>query len=282
VERGVASAVRVRLGLAAWSNSHFDNALYHSGTKHDEYLPRYATIFDCAEADVLHHTYPKRDTLKEWVAQTPEGFTFLPKMHKSATHEGQVDVAPRWLLGLEPLRDAGKLGPVLLQFPPSLSREKGWDLAQSLLRTAGPGTFAVEVRHTSWFNEAFEEMLENHEAPLVWSTHPKAFAPPWATGARGFVRFTGTIGAERGRYVTVDSRPEDVGAIAKRLQQASWGECFCVVTNPFEGNAVDSLPKIAEGLGLKEVAAKMKREPGRPLLADPPKPPPGPRQSKLM
>lgn len=264
--------MRIRLGLAAWSNAHFDNALFHPGTKHDDYLPRYARIFDCAEADVLHHTYPKRETLESWVAQTPEGFTFLPKMHKNATHEGQVDVAERWLRGLEPLRDAGKLGPVLLQFPPSLSREKGWDLVAALLRTAGAGTFAVEVRHTSWFVPAFQELLETHEAPLVWSTHPKAFAPPWATGERGFVRFTGTIGAKRGRYVTVDDRPQDIAEVGKRLKQAAWRECFCIVTNPFEGNAVDSLPKVARGLGLEEAERRMRREPGRPLLADPPAP----------
>jgi uncharacterized protein YecE (DUF72 family) len=273
--------VRLRLGLAAWSNSHFDNALYHPGTKHEQYLPRYASLLDCAEADVLHHTYPKKDTLLEWVAQTPEGFTFLPKMHKNATHEGQVDVAQRWLLGLEPLRDAGRLGPVLLQFPPSLKRETGWDLVERLLRTAGAGTFAVEVRHTSWFTDAFRELLENHEAPLVWSTHPKAFAPPWATGEKGFVRFTGTIGAQRGRYVTVADRTPDIKEVAKRLQQASWKECFCIATNPFEGNAVDTLPKVAAAFGLDDLAKRMKREPGLPLLADAPVEK-GARQSKLL
>jgi len=265
--------MRVRLGLAAWSNAHFDNALYDVGTKHDEYLPRYAKLLDCAEADVLHHVFPKAATLEEWVAQTPPGFTFLPKMHKSATHEGQVDAAQRWLLGLEPLRDAGKLGPVLLQFPPSLTREKGWELVERLLRTAGAGTFAVELRHASWFVEATRELLEDHEAILAWSTFPKAFSPPWATGEAGYVRFTGRHIHQRGRHVTVADRIDDILEVRKRLAQASWGECYCIVTNPFEGNAVDTLPRVAGALGLTDLMEKLKREPGRPLLADPPKPP---------
>src|ERR1051325_12233911 len=82
----LAGAMRLRLGLAAWSNSHFDNALYPLGTPHKEHLPRYAGLFDVAEADVLHHQMPKAQTLAEWIAQTPEGFLFLPKMHKWGTH----------------------------------------------------------------------------------------------------------------------------------------------------------------------------------------------------
>ena len=274
--------MRLRLGLAAWSNSHYDNALFHPGTKHDEYLPRYASLFDCAEADVLHHQYPKAATLEKWVVETPEGFTFLPKMHKNATHEGQVDTAQPWLRALEPLRDAGKLGPVLLQFPPQLDREKGWDRVVELLGTGGAGTFAVEVRHTSWFVPAFQELLEDHEAPLVWSTHPKAFAPPWATAERGFVRFTGNLMPQRGRPVTAADRSKDIAEVGKRLQQAAWKECFCIVTNPFEGNAVDTLPKVAEAFGLEDLARRMQREPGRPLLADAPKPSPSHKQAKLV
>lgn len=262
--------MRVRLGLAAWSNTHFDNALFHPGTRHDQYLPRYAGLFDCTEADVLHHRYPDRKTLQDWVDQTPDGFTFLPKMHKRATHEGDDEAAVAWLRGLEPLRDANRLGPVLLQFPPSLQRDKGWDLVERLLRKAGLGTFAVEVRHTSWFVPAFQQMLEDHEAILAWSTFPGAFAPPWATGQRGYIRFTGRHTPKRGRQVTVAERSHEVSEIATRLRQASWSECFAIVTNPFEGNAVDSLPKVTQALGLAKLHARMAREPGRPLLADEP------------
>src|ERR1041385_568474 len=117
--------MRVRFGLAAWSNSHFDNALYPLRTPHAEYLPRYAGLFDVAEADVLSHKMPGKE-LHEWVEQVPEGFEFLPKMHESVTHEGAgVAKAKQFLDGLAPLRDAGKLGPVLLQFPASLDRLKG-------------------------------------------------------------------------------------------------------------------------------------------------------------
>lgn len=259
----------MRFALAAWSNDHFEHTLYPLRTPHDERLPRFATKFDCVEADVLHHQHPKRATLEEWVAQTPPGFAFLPKMHKDVTHgKGGAEVAERWLEGLEPLREAGRLGPILLQFPPQLTREKGAPLLQELLGLAEPGAFAVEVRHTSWFTEAFRELLETHEVILAWSTFPKAFTPPWVTGGRGFVRFTGQNFETRGRFVTVADRLDDIMEVRKRLAQASWKECFVVVTNPFEGNAVDSLPRIAAALDGPEAGRRYAREPGGVLFPD--------------
>lgn len=270
--------VRLRFGLGAWSNRHFEHTLYPMRTPHADYLPRYATVFDCAEADVLHHRAADEATLQDWAAETPNGFTFLPKMHKEATHGKQIleeerlppdaKAAEKALSELEPLERAGKLGPVLLQFPPKLDRVAGWDHLLGLLALRGPGTFAVEFRHTSWFVPATRELLEDFEAPLVWSTHPKTFAPPWATAGAGYVRFTGTHANTRGRHITVADRLGDILEIRKRLTEvrAAWKECFVIVTNPFEGNAVDSLPRIAAALGESALAKRLTRRPGQPLF----------------
>lgn len=264
--------MRLRFGLAAWSNSHFDHALFPLRTPHDEYLPRYASLFGIAEADVLHHRFPQPAELAEWIHSTPKGFRFLPKMHKSVTHGGPDDpvaAARRFMAGLEPLRQAGKLGPVLLQFPASLDRLAGAELLQRLLAIGEPGDFAVEVRNPSWFTEAFETLLTDHEATLVWSTFPGAFTPPWATAATGFLRFTGTYIHKRGRHVTQGDRLQDILEMRKRLAAASWKEAYVIVTNPFEGNAVDALPRIAAALGDEAFATRLKRAPGAPLFPDP-------------
>lgn len=258
--------MQLRFGLAAWSNSHFDNALFPLRTPHEEYLPRYATKFDVVEADVLHHKMPGKE-MADWIAQTPRDFRFLPKMHKDVTHgAGGVAKAKAWLAAVEPLQEAGKLGPILLQFPPQFTREKGAPFLQDLLRLGEPGAFAVEVRSSTWFTEAFESMLTDHEAILVWSTFPKAFAPPWATTSTGYVRFTGKHIDKRGRHVTVADRLEDILEIRKRLAQVKWKTCHVIVTNPFEGNAVDSMPRIVAALDGPEAAAKFARGPGEVLF----------------
>jgi uncharacterized protein YecE (DUF72 family) len=255
--------VRLRFGLTAWSNSHFDNALFPIGTPHDEYLPRYSTVFSVAEADQLYHRLPGAKLLDPWIEQTPKDFKFLPKMWKKVTHEGGgIEEAKTWLRLLEPLRAADRLGPVLLQLPPSMKREKGWDLIAQILALEEPGSFALEVRNPSWFVDATQDLLTSHGAALVWGTHPKAFAPPWATAEFGYVRFTGNLVDVRGRYVTQQDRLPDILEVRKRVQQAPWKEAYVIATNPFEGNAADSLPRIAAALGDEALATRLTRKPG--------------------
>lgn len=265
--------MKLLFGLAAWGNDHYDNTLYPLGTPHAEYLQRYATVFPVAGADQLFHRLPGRKLLAEWIDQTPDGFRFSPKMWKKVTHEtAGIEGAKQWLDLLQPLRDAGKCGPILLQFPPQATREKKWDLVEQLLALDEPGTFALEVRNPSWFVDATQDLLTTHNAPMVWGTHPKAFTPPWSTADTGFVRFTGTYTDERGRYVTQGDRLGDILEVRKRLAQQSWKECWVIVTNPFEGNAVDSLPRIAAALGEEELAKRLTRKPGEVLFPGPPQP----------
>src|SRR5688572_32437996 len=79
------AGLTLRFGLTAWSNAHFDNALFPIGTPHDEYLPRYSSVFSVAEADQLYHRLPGAKLLEPWIEQTPKGFKFLPKMWKKVT-----------------------------------------------------------------------------------------------------------------------------------------------------------------------------------------------------
>lgn len=265
--------LKLRFGLTAWSNSHFDNALFPLGTPHDEYLPRYSTVFSVAEADQLYHRLPGRKLLEPWIEQTPPGFKFLPKLWKKVTHEGgTVEDAKTWLGLLEPLRAAGKLGPILIQLPPQGKREKQWDLVEQVLALEEPGTFALEVRNPSWFVDATQDLLTTHEAALVWGTHPKAFAPPWATTSWGYVRFTGNLVDVRGRYVMQSDRLGDILEMRKRVQHAPWKEAYVISTNPFEGNAADSLPRIAAALGDAALAKRLTRKPGEVWFPGPPQP----------
>lgn len=265
--------LKLRFGLTAWSNSHFDNALFPLGTPHDEYLPRYSTVFSVAEADQLYHRLPGRKLLEPWIEQTPPGFRFLPKMWKKVTHEGgTIEDAKTWLDLLEPLRAAGKLGPILIQLPPQGKREKLWDIVERILASQEPRSFALEVRNPDWFVDATQDLLTAHEAALVWGTHPKAFAPPWCTADWGYVRFTGNLVDVRGRYVTQTDRLTDILEMRKRVQQATWKEAYVISTNPFEGNAADSLPRIAAALGDGELAKRLARKPGEVWFPGPPQP----------
>lgn len=264
----------LRFGLAAWGNRHAEHILYPLGTPHRDRLPRYSGLFPVVEADVLHHQKPEPGTLEAWIGQTPAGFRFLPKLHKTATHghrdDAALDAAREALRDVEALRDAGRLGPTLAQFPRSFrptDEAVGW--LDALLALAPAEGMAVEFRHRDWFTEETRDTLRRHRAALCWSTYDAAPAPAWATADFGYLRFVGTVGKRRGRWVTRRDRLGDILDVRARLSEAPWDEAFVIVTNRFEGNAVDSMPRIAAALGDAELARRCTRRPAQPLFPDP-------------
>ncbi len=260
----------LHVGLAAWSNSHFDHILYPLRTLHREWLPRYSMVFDVVEADVLYHQEPEAGTLEDWIAQTPEGFRFLPKLSKAATHEGYDDAALDAARGaldtLTPLRNARRLGPTLAQFPRAFGPEH-IDWLESLLKIAPTEGLAIEFRNAAWFTPETKDLLRRHGVALCWGTYDKALAPAWDTGSFRYIRFVGNLVRRKGRWVTQRDRLDDVLEMRSRSDPAV--ETFAIVTNRFEGNAVDSMPRIAAALGDLTLAKRCTRAPAQPLFPDP-------------
>ncbi len=267
------SGGRVRIGLGAWNNRHFGHALYPLGTRHAEWLPRYARLLDCAEADVLYHRAPEPEELAGWAAAVPENFRFVPKMHKRVAQgpwdEEALAAARAFVQEMEALGD--RRGPTLLQFPAAFEHDPdAADWLERLLRVVPRPV--VEFRHESWFMDehGVEALLRDRDAGLVWSTWPKAPAPPWRTARTGFVRFVGTLGKRRGRWVTQRDGTDELLRVREALLAAqadgAFDETYVVVTNRFEGNAVDSLPTVAAAVGRLDVAEGCRRPPGTPLL----------------
>ena len=265
MRRVACRSMRLHFGLGAWSNKHFEHTLYPLRMPHAERLGRYASVFGCAELARLYHVPVEEEPIETWTSQVPAGFRFLPKMHKSLVVDGpRVDAARAWRMQLS--RFGGHMGIPLAQFPPAWKySETGLDELGQLL-ALGPA--AVEFRHPSWFRPDVEAMLRRHGAPLVWGTHPRAPAPAWVTGDVGYVRFVGRHFESRGRHVTQEDRLMDVLAMRERLAAAPWRDCFVIVTNAFEGNAIDSLPRIAAALGETALARRVTRAPGGVLFPD--------------
>jgi uncharacterized protein YecE (DUF72 family) len=89
-------------------------------------LERYATRFSAAEINSTFHRSHKPQTLTRWAASVPDDFRFAAKLPKKISHElrlvGTDDVLCSFL---EEIRSLGtKLGPLLLQLPPSLAYER--------------------------------------------------------------------------------------------------------------------------------------------------------------
>ena len=141
----------IRVGTAGWT----DKTLIESGwypaaaTTPEKRLRYYAGQFPLVEVDSSYYALPAEQTATAWAGRTPDGFTFNVKafslftqhptpvkalpvdLREAAGKAGKdrvylKDVDPetvdeaweRFLSALEPLRQAGRLGAILLQFPP--------------------------------------------------------------------------------------------------------------------------------------------------------------------
>src|SRR6478672_9371201 len=113
----------IRIGPAGWSYKDWEGVVYpqKAGKKFDP-LGYLAEFFDTIEINSTFYRPPAPSTAKSWaerVSQNPD-FVFTAKLNRLFTHErGKATEADEkeFHEGMEPLRQANKLGSLLLQFP---------------------------------------------------------------------------------------------------------------------------------------------------------------------
>jgi uncharacterized protein YecE (DUF72 family) len=110
-----------------------------------------------------------------------------------------------------------KLGPVLVQLPPTL--EADLPRLSDVLACFPPDMqVAVEFRHSSWFGDETRRILERHGAALCLADRGGPIAPLWRTAEWGYVRFHEGRAAPRPCY----------GSAAL----AAWAKRLCTVYGP--------------------------------------------------
>ena len=157
----------VRVGCAGWSlpKEHGDR-FPAEGT----HLERYAARFPAVEINSSFYRPHRPTTYARWAASVPADFRFSVKVPKVATHERRLvdadDVLDSFLAEATQLGD--KLGPLLVQLPPSLSFSA--DVAErffAALRDRFDGDVALEPRHASWFEPAAERLVTRYRVARV-------------------------------------------------------------------------------------------------------------------
>ncbi|MGH2354735.1 MAG: DUF72 domain-containing protein [Chloroflexota bacterium] len=185
-DRG-SSGGRIRVGTSSWT----DPTLLKSGwyppeaQTAEQRLAHYAAQFPLVEVDSSYYALPSERNAALWVARTPPDFVFNIKAFALMTGHGAAlsrlpaplrdslpagfgaekrqiymkdlpEPAQRWIWdafdqALAPLQEAGKLGAILLQFPPwfHISRESKRQIEHC--RAMLPHhRLAVEFRNASW------------------------------------------------------------------------------------------------------------------------------------
>ena len=204
----------IRFGTAGWTDKTLiDSGWYpHDASNPEQRLRYYASQFPLVEVDSAYYALPAEQTAKAWAERTPAPFTFNVKafslftqhptpvkalpvdLREAAAKAGKdrvylKDVDPdvtgqawaRFLAALEPLRSAGKLGAILLQFPPwfPIGRANKQYILDCAERVA-PDRVCVEFRNHTWMTEDNQketlEFLSAHDLPYVCVDMPQGYS----------------------------------------------------------------------------------------------------------
>jgi uncharacterized protein YecE (DUF72 family) len=162
------------LGCPGWGTKTWVGRLFPPGTKHTEFLARYAEIFNTVEGNTTFYALPTADTVARWNDQTPSTFRFCFKFPRTITHDkALVDCAgdlATFFACIAPLRD--KIGMLFLQLPPRFGPRELPRLHQFLSTLPRDHHYAVELRHELFFAGGREEdevveLLRERDVDLV-------------------------------------------------------------------------------------------------------------------
>jgi uncharacterized protein YecE (DUF72 family) len=172
-------------GTSGFSYPTWKGKFYPAALPGKRMLAYYADRLNGVELNGSFYRTPPESAMLKWAAETPASFLFCMKANRGLTYsaEGFDRVGLARILGerLAPLE--GRLGPVLLQFPPT--RQLNLDLLDSLL-DALDRPAAVEFRHESWFSDETYRILRAHRSALVvtdgekWPRAPRVDIGPVA------------------------------------------------------------------------------------------------------
>jgi uncharacterized protein YecE (DUF72 family) len=207
-------------GTSGWAYAAWKPKFYPVKLPQKDFLKFYSTQLNAVEVNYTFRRLINEKTIAAWVAQTPEHFRFALKAHQAITHFRRLKNAEeplqRFVDSIQPLAQAGRLGPVLFQLPPNLKADQG--LLNSFLELVPRKLRAAfEFRHASWFTEDVFAILKRFQAALCLAETDELQTPETLTSDFGYCRF------RRSEY-SAEARRLIAGRMRKQLQEA--GEIY--------------------------------------------------------
>jgi uncharacterized protein YecE (DUF72 family) len=192
----------ILVGTSGWQYRDWRGRFYPDGVPQRLWLEYYADRFATVEVNNAFYRLPERDTFAGWRSRTPEDFQIAVKMRRYLTHikrlGGPAEPVSRFLSRAAGLGD--RLGPVLLQLPPSLPADPA-ALDGVLAQFPASVRVAVEPRHESWWSPTVRGVLEHRGAALCWADRlGRPVTPLWRTAGWGYLRLHEGRARPRPRY----------------------------------------------------------------------------------
>jgi len=248
----------LHIGTSGWSYNEWAGVFYPTSSANK--LSFYSKIFGTAEVDSSFYAFPSRGLVQGWARYTPESFIFSVKLPQLLTHEKKLDLTKgveadliRFLSLLKPLIATGKLGPILVQLPPSFSYQADFEKLKGFLRKAPEDVkFAVEFRHPSWLRDEVWSFLRDRNVANVIVDEPLLPPDTVTTADFAFIRWHGHGSRPWYNYryteKELDGWVPKVKEVTTRVKKT-----FGYFNNHFRGFAVENSLRMMEKLGLSDI-----------------------------
>jgi len=170
----------ILLGTSGWGYEEWVGPFY---TTREKKFSSYARVFRTTEINSTFYRYPTSGMIRGLLRAAPKGFVFSAKMPKIITHKKRLDLSlgvdddlKRFLKLMEPMREAGKLGPILIQLPPRFEYDQAERLSRFLDVLPSEFRFAVEFRSLSWLRSETWSLLK--ERNVAYTIVDEPLIPP--------------------------------------------------------------------------------------------------------
>src|SRR5690606_13056558 len=161
----------IHIGTSGWSYKGWKGKFYPEELKATDYLPFYAQYYKVTEINSSFYRLPLASTVHNWMKKVPEDLLFCPKISRYLSHMKKLnepeEPLERFFKIFHPMKK--HMGPVLIQLPASVvfnnSREERF--FKILIHQYPEYTFAMEIRHESWYSQESLKLMKKYNISLV-------------------------------------------------------------------------------------------------------------------
>ena len=164
--------MQYHIGCSGWSYTSWQGPFYPQNLTNSGWLNYYSHVFDYVEIDSSFYRVPNVFMVNNWNTKTPKNFKFSAKFPRVITHEKRLKEVDKELdYFFEAMgRLSNKSLALLIQLPPSLHIHEGLERLRELVPNLDNRfRYAIEVRHSSWFQDLTYNFFANNGISLVWS-----------------------------------------------------------------------------------------------------------------
>jgi uncharacterized protein YecE (DUF72 family) len=249
----------LRVGPAGWSYEDWRGIVYPKHKPRNFHEAAFlAEYFDTIEVNTSFYHPLQANHCRQWidlVSANPR-FLFTAKLWQKFTHETGATAEDEQAVrsGFDALLEAGKLGAVLMQFPFSFhNTPDNVVYLKKLLRLFGDYPLVVEVRHASWNDRSFYELLRERNVGFCNIDQPiigKSLKPSErSTSAVGYIRLHGrrhdtwfsddpaSPPEERYNYLYSESELAPWAERVRKVAESS-DTTFVITNNHFQGKSI--------------------------------------------